>query len=137
MYLYWLKMESQINLKIDDFLVNLETYSQIPLSKWKGQKHILCCSKSCVWPVYQNTYNYFLSVLYQGALPSLCPDFSWHSIINSSLIVCLLLSDWCGHRANRQGKATFMVWGRVQPHCHQCWAAGWTCLCHVVTYKPS
>jgi len=40
MHLCQLKRESQINQQTDDFIGNLETYSQIPLTKWKAQLYI-------------------------------------------------------------------------------------------------
>jgi len=53
-YLCQLKMESQTNQKMYDFSVNLETYSQIPLSQWKTWLRIFCCSQDSVQSIYQS-----------------------------------------------------------------------------------
>ena len=54
----WTENGVTIAKKIDFFFWNLETYSQIYLSKWKVQLHIFHCWQDCVEPTYQNTWNY-------------------------------------------------------------------------------
>lgn len=74
---------------------NLETYSEIPLSKQKAQVHIFCFSQDCILPAYENAYNY----LPQLVLALYCilsrPWFQPRQC--QSHTNGLIVAEWCVH----------------------------------------
>ena len=78
-------MKLQIYQKINLCFCNLETYSQIPLSKWNTQLHIFLLF----------TGLFLASVIKRHKV--ICCHFSWHCIVPHALVSAqaALIEHWC------------------------------------------
>jgi len=73
------------------FLNNLESYSQIPLLKWKAQLQFFCCSQVCVKPMCQNPLSYLPSLeLAMHCAP--CPSFRPDRVNRTLLAPCWVIA---------------------------------------------
>jgi len=101
-------MKLQIYQKINLCFCNLETYSQIPLSKWNTQLHIFFAVHRTVFSQCNKKAQSYLLSLQLALHCAPCPGFSPGSVNRALMFGCCIVM--VAHPA-RGTASTMMVWG--------------------------